>query len=193
MCALVRVRAHPPHPPPTPTITHPHALLSSFQIQRIQKIHYTHPPYSSFASTKKIILAALKSCSWRLAEHTTSDRGGLLQCQGRFPSSLYSPRSPDMCMSAACLKSTLHRMEPILPTTKPCRKTTLSPFRVRVFYLNFLTLATWVDVILAAKKTIKPRPPNACSIPGLIKLMQDEWDALMLETYQLKKSMDLVS
>jgi len=33
----------------------------------------------------------------------------------------------------------------------------------------------------------KPRPPTATSIPSLLTLFQNEWDSVMLETYQLKQ------
>lgn len=38
---------------------------------------------------------------------------------------------------------------------------------------------------------IRPRPPTATSIPSLISLLQNEWDALMLETYSLKNQLDM--
>jgi pre-mRNA-processing factor 19 len=37
---------------------------------------------------------------------------------------------------------------------------------------------------------VKPRPPTATSIPSMISLFQNEWDALMLETYNLKQQLD---
>ncbi|KAJ3160246.1 hypothetical protein HDU86_001084 [Geranomyces michiganensis] len=36
-------------------------------------------------------------------------------------------------------------------------------------------------------KFIKPRPPAASSIPNLLVSLQNEWDSVMLETYQLKQ------
>jgi len=42
---------------------------------------------------------------------------------------------------------------------------------------------------LAASKAIKPRPTPATSIPGLLMLFQDEWDATVLETHQLRQSL----
>lgn len=45
---------------------------------------------------------------------------------------------------------------------------------------------------LKGNSAIKPRPPQATSIPGLIQLFQTEWDAVMLETYQLKQNLDTV-
>jgi len=41
-------------------------------------------------------------------------------------------------------------------------------------------------------KAVKPRPPTATSIPGLLHTFQNEWDALMLETYTLKQQLDSV-
>lgn len=37
---------------------------------------------------------------------------------------------------------------------------------------------------------LKPRPPTATSIPGLLQLMQNEWDSLMLETFTLKQHLE---
>ena len=32
-----------------------------------------------------------------------------------------------------------------------------------------------------------PRPPSHSSIPSILQTLQNEWDALVLETYQLKQ------
>ncbi len=45
---------------------------------------------------------------------------------------------------------------------------------------------------LKANKTVKPRPSPANSIPGLLGLFHDEWDALMLETHSLRQSLHSV-
>jgi Prp19/Pso4-like len=37
-------------------------------------------------------------------------------------------------------------------------------------------------------QVVRPRPASATSIPGLLALMQNEWDDLMLETYTLRYS-----
>jgi pre-mRNA-processing factor 19 len=37
-----------------------------------------------------------------------------------------------------------------------------------------------------ANRAVKPRPTTATSIPSMLALFQNEWDALMLETYSLK-------
>eukprot|EP01027_Heterolobosea_sp_BB2_P013847 GEZU01019928.1.p1 GENE.GEZU01019928.1~~GEZU01019928.1.p1 ORF type:complete len:522 (+),score=130.99 GEZU01019928.1:114-1568(+) len=41
-------------------------------------------------------------------------------------------------------------------------------------------------------QTLRPRPVNATSIPGMLALFQNEWDALMLETYTLKQHLETV-
>ncbi|KAI8802615.1 WD40-repeat-containing domain protein [Cladochytrium replicatum] len=35
--------------------------------------------------------------------------------------------------------------------------------------------------------TVKPRPPTVNSLPSLLSLLQNEWDSVMLETYNLKQ------
>ncbi|KAI9090520.1 Prp19/Pso4-like-domain-containing protein [Phlyctochytrium arcticum] len=36
-------------------------------------------------------------------------------------------------------------------------------------------------------KFVKPRPPTATSVPNILLSLQNEWDAVMLESYQLKQ------
>ncbi|KAJ3088067.1 hypothetical protein HK102_009641 [Quaeritorhiza haematococci] len=36
-------------------------------------------------------------------------------------------------------------------------------------------------------KVVKPRPPTANSVPALLSLLQNEWDSVMLESFQLKQ------
>jgi len=45
---------------------------------------------------------------------------------------------------------------------------------------------------LKVNKSIKPRPTAATSVPGMLQLFQNEWDALMLETFDLKQQLDSV-
>eukprot|EP00882_Tetradesmus_deserticola_P005719 GHRQ01006021.1.p1 GENE.GHRQ01006021.1~~GHRQ01006021.1.p1 ORF type:complete len:526 (+),score=265.32 GHRQ01006021.1:450-2027(+) len=45
---------------------------------------------------------------------------------------------------------------------------------------------------LATNKTIKPRSSAATSIPGLLGLFHDEWDALMLEHHTLRQNLHTV-
>mmetsp|Transcript_127206 Transcript_127206/g.284460 ORF Transcript_127206/g.284460 Transcript_127206/m.284460 type:complete len:500 (+) Transcript_127206:89-1588(+) len=45
-------------------------------------------------------------------------------------------------------------------------------------------------VDMKANKAVRPRPASATSIPGMLTLLQSEWDALMTETYELKTHLD---
>lgn len=42
-------------------------------------------------------------------------------------------------------------------------------------------------------KAVQPRPTGSASIPGLLQIFQNEWDASVLETFTLKKQLDTVS
>jgi len=42
---------------------------------------------------------------------------------------------------------------------------------------------------IVAARSVKPRTAPAASIPGLLGLFHDEWDALMLETHALRQSL----
>eukprot|EP00932_Pfiesteria_piscicida_P005109 SRR837773.15017.p2 GENE.SRR837773.15017~~SRR837773.15017.p2 ORF type:complete len:500 (+),score=199.75 SRR837773.15017:37-1536(+) len=47
------------------------------------------------------------------------------------------------------------------------------------------------DIVdMKSNKAVRPRPAAATSIPGLMTLLQSEWDALMTETYELKNNLD---
>jgi len=41
-----------------------------------------------------------------------------------------------------------------------------------------------------ANPLIKPRPAAAASVPGVLQLLQNEWDSVMLESYALKKQLE---
>eukprot|EP01083_Nonionella_stella_P179921 640130_1 len=43
-----------------------------------------------------------------------------------------------------------------------------------------------------SKQPVRPRPASATSLASLLKLFQNEWDAVMLETYNLKQHLDSV-
>jgi len=45
-------------------------------------------------------------------------------------------------------------------------------------------------VDIKTNKGVRPRPATATSIPGMLTLLQSEWDALMSETYELKSQLD---
>lgn len=42
---------------------------------------------------------------------------------------------------------------------------------------------------LKTSRVVKPRPPTLTSIPSLLSVFQNEWDALALESYTLKQSL----
>ena len=42
---------------------------------------------------------------------------------------------------------------------------------------------------LRSQRIVRPRPPTLTSIPSLLGVFQEEWDALALETFTLKKSL----
>jgi hypothetical protein len=44
-------------------------------------------------------------------------------------------------------------------------------------------------VELKQARVVRPRPPTLTSIPALLSTFQNEWDALILETYQLKQQL----
>lgn len=50
-----------------------------------------------------------------------------------------------------------------------------------------LTVDDLID--LRSSRVVKPRPPTLTSIPALLSTFQNEWDALILETYQLKQQL----
>jgi len=47
-------------------------------------------------------------------------------------------------------------------------------------------------ISVKVNKTVKPRPVTATSIPSMLQLFQNEWDAFMLETYTLKQHLETV-
>lgn len=44
-------------------------------------------------------------------------------------------------------------------------------------------------VELQSPKVVRPRPPTLTSIPSLLSVLQNEWDALALEHYRLKQTL----
>ncbi|MCJ1402752.1 hypothetical protein MMC11_005973 [Xylographa trunciseda] len=50
-----------------------------------------------------------------------------------------------------------------------------------------LTIDDLIDV--KSSRTVRPRPPTLTSIPALLSVFQNEWDALALETYTLKQQL----
>ena len=44
-----------------------------------------------------------------------------------------------------------------------------------------------IERVVLDPKSAPPRPPTLTSIPTLLHTLQNEWDALMLETFALKQ------
>ena len=55
--------------------------------------------------------------------------------------------------------------------------------------VNGEELSTDDLIDLKQSRVVKPRPPTLTSIPALLSTFQNEWDALILETYQLKQQL----
>jgi pre-mRNA-processing factor 19 len=53
-----------------------------------------------------------------------------------------------------------------------------------------LVLEDLIEVKIA--RVVPPRPTTATSIPAMLSLFQNEWDALMLETFSLKQQLESV-
>ncbi|CAJ1398913.1 unnamed protein product [Effrenium voratum] len=45
-------------------------------------------------------------------------------------------------------------------------------------------------VPVKGNKSVRPRPATATSVPGMLTLLQSEWDAIMSETFELKSQLD---
>lgn len=45
---------------------------------------------------------------------------------------------------------------------------------------------------LQVSKIVRPKAPNATSVPQMLTLLQSEWDAVMLETFTLKQHLEVV-
>ena len=53
---------------------------------------------------------------------------------------------------------------------------------------NDLALSDLVDV--KANSAVKPKAAETSSLPGMISMLQNEWDAHVLETHLLRKELD---
>ncbi|KAJ3035681.1 hypothetical protein HDV00_003568 [Rhizophlyctis rosea] len=58
--------------------------------------------------------------------------------------------------------------------------------------VNGEALTTDDLIEVKANKIVKPRPPTASSVPTLLMSLQNEWDSVVLETYQLKQQYNAV-
>ena len=50
-----------------------------------------------------------------------------------------------------------------------------------------LSVEDLIDV--QSQRVVRPRPPTLTSIPSLLSVFQEEWDALALETYTLQQTL----
>ena len=55
--------------------------------------------------------------------------------------------------------------------------------------VNGEELSTDDLVELKTARIVRPRPPTHTSIPSLLSVFQNEWDAIVLETYELKQQL----
>ncbi|KYM95305.1 PREDICTED: pre-mRNA-processing factor 19 [Cyphomyrmex costatus] len=55
--------------------------------------------------------------------------------------------------------------------------------------INGKELAIEQLIDIKATPIVKPKPPSATSIPAILKIMQDEWDAVMLHSFTLRQQL----
>ena len=55
--------------------------------------------------------------------------------------------------------------------------------------MNGEELSTDDLVDIKSQRVVRPRPPTLTSIPSLLSVFQEEWDALALETYTLQQNL----
>lgn len=55
--------------------------------------------------------------------------------------------------------------------------------------MNGEELSTDDLIEVKSQRVVRPRPPTLTSIPSLLSVFQEEWDALALETYTLRQTL----
>ena len=55
--------------------------------------------------------------------------------------------------------------------------------------MNGEELSTEDLIDVKSQRAVRPRPPTLTSIPSLLSVFQEEWDALALETYTLQQTL----
>lgn len=55
--------------------------------------------------------------------------------------------------------------------------------------MNGEELSTEDLIDIQSQRVVRPRPPTLTSIPSLLSVFQEEWDALALETYTLRQTL----
>jgi hypothetical protein len=58
---------------------------------------------------------------------------------------------------------------------------------LKLSFLDSYLVSPSLPPFLYHPPVVRPRPVTATSVPGLLALFQNEWDALMLETHTLKE------